>query len=141
MPVLTLQLEHTNFLAAGDASFALVAVDGELLFIDARCPHRGGPLHLGAVCRDARGRTGVKCPWHGTFVPAAQLRRRALPMVWRADTGDAVVVVPAGAEVTAMLRHPHATHPPGADSAVRAAPCLGVTPDLAPAAFPGDLPP
>lgn len=42
------------------AEVALFAVDGELRAFEARCPHTGGPLHLGS-CDDDR----VSCPWHG----------------------------------------------------------------------------
>lgn len=125
MPVVTLNLEEVNFLAGADGSYALVAVAGELLFIDARCPHRGGPLHLGSVRRDARGRHGMLCPWHGTFVPLTQLRKTSLPMVVRPHTGEAAVMVPPGADLTAMLRHPHAAVESATNSCVRAAPCLG----------------
>jgi hypothetical protein len=124
-----LNLEEVNFLAGTSASYALVAVAGELLLLDTRCPHRGGPLHLGATSSDARGRIGLRCPWHGTFVPLARLRTASLPMVWRAHTGEAAVILPAEAEVTAMLRHPHTTHEPATNPCLHAAPCIGVAPD------------
>ncbi|MCI4353551.1 MAG: Rieske 2Fe-2S domain-containing protein [Thermoplasmata archaeon] len=40
---------------------AVFNVGGELRAIDARCPHRGGPLEKGLVA----GIT-VTCPWHGS---------------------------------------------------------------------------
>ena len=40
---------------------AVFNVGGELRAIEARCPHRGGPLEKGRVT----GR-GVTCPWHGS---------------------------------------------------------------------------
>ena len=39
----------------------LIRLNGELLAIDDRCSHRGGPLHEGEV-RDGC----VSCPWHGS---------------------------------------------------------------------------
>lgn len=125
MPVLTINLAEVNYLAGDAASYALVSVEGELLFLATSCPHRGGPLHLGEVARDARGRAGLRCPWHGTFISVAQLRQTALPMVWRAQTGDASLVLPAGSEFTAMLRHPHTRHEPAARGCAHIASCAG----------------
>jgi nitrite reductase (NADH) small subunit len=44
----------------GTTPVAVFNVDGELIAIDERCPHAGGPLGDGAI-------TGkiVTCPWHG----------------------------------------------------------------------------
>jgi hypothetical protein len=56
----------------------------------ARCPHRGGPLHLGATSMDRRR---IVCPMHGLGTPVAALRRAALPTVVRSD--EIVVLVPA----------------------------------------------
>lgn len=38
---------------------ALFRKGGEVLAVDARCPHSGGPLHEGMVCGDV-----VVCPLH-----------------------------------------------------------------------------
>lgn len=40
---------------------AIFNVGGDLRAVDARCPHRGGPLEKGPVT----GRI-VTCPWHGS---------------------------------------------------------------------------
>jgi nitrite reductase/ring-hydroxylating ferredoxin subunit/uncharacterized membrane protein len=39
----------------------LIRLDGELLAIDDRCSHRGGPLHEGKIADGC-----VSCPWHGS---------------------------------------------------------------------------
>jgi len=39
---------------------AVCNVNGELFAVDNRCPHRGGPLAMGAL----HG-TLLVCPWHG----------------------------------------------------------------------------
>jgi nitrite reductase/ring-hydroxylating ferredoxin subunit/uncharacterized membrane protein len=39
----------------------LIRLDGELLALDDRCTHRGGPLHEGEVADGC-----VSCPWHGS---------------------------------------------------------------------------
>lgn len=52
---------HAVRAEAGGLAVAVFNVGGELRAIDARCPHRGGPLERGPVT----GRT-VTCPWHGS---------------------------------------------------------------------------
>jgi 3-phenylpropionate/trans-cinnamate dioxygenase ferredoxin subunit len=37
----------------------LINLDGQVHALDARCPHRGGPLEEGELCQ----RT-IACPWH-----------------------------------------------------------------------------
>jgi nitrite reductase (NADH) small subunit len=59
---------------------AVCNVNGELFAVDNRCPHRGGPLAMGAL----HG-TLLVCPWHGwefdcttgvcAFDPGLSLRR------------------------------------------------------------------
>ncbi|MBI1389785.1 MAG: Rieske 2Fe-2S domain-containing protein [bacterium] len=49
---------------------------GEKLFaLEARCPHAGGPLALGAVNEGA-----VTCPWHGACFEIASGRRESGPV-------------------------------------------------------------
>jgi nitrite reductase (NADH) small subunit len=43
----------------GDAEVAVCNVEGSLYAVDNRCPHRGGPLAMGAL----HGKQLV-CPWH-----------------------------------------------------------------------------
>jgi nitrite reductase/ring-hydroxylating ferredoxin subunit/uncharacterized membrane protein len=46
---------------AGRVPVLLVRLGGELLAIDDRCSHRGGPLHEGEISDGC-----VSCPWHGS---------------------------------------------------------------------------
>ena len=46
---------------AGQVPVLLVRLDGQLLAIDDRCTHRGGPLHEGEISDGC-----VSCPWHGS---------------------------------------------------------------------------
>lgn len=50
--------------------------------LPARCPHRGGPLHLATV--DARSYRLI-CPWHGGANSVRRMIRQALPAVRRGD--------------------------------------------------------
>jgi nitrite reductase/ring-hydroxylating ferredoxin subunit len=43
----------------GEKRIALFRIQGEVFALDETCPHRGGPLHDGAVDRGV-----VLCPWH-----------------------------------------------------------------------------
>jgi nitrite reductase/ring-hydroxylating ferredoxin subunit len=50
--------------------------------LPARCPHRGGPLHLARV---EGGGHRLICPWHGRATSVARAARRGLPAVRRGD--------------------------------------------------------
>lgn len=64
----------------GSTELAICNVEGEIFAVDNRCPHRGGPLAMGAL----HG-TRLVCPWHAwefdcttgvcDFDPAIVLRR------------------------------------------------------------------
>ena len=41
-------------------ALAVFLVDGDVIALQAECPHEGGPIHEGTI---ERGR--VVCPWHG----------------------------------------------------------------------------
>ncbi len=43
----------------GEKRIALFRREGEVFALDETCPHRGGPLHDGAIDRGV-----VLCPWH-----------------------------------------------------------------------------
>jgi len=53
----------------------------------ARCPHRGGPLHLATI---EPGRARLVCPWHGRATPFARSLRSGTPAVRRGYTVTAV---------------------------------------------------
>ncbi len=55
------ELKEAGALAVdvGGSRVALFHVDGAVRAIGETCPHRGGPLHLGAVEEGI-----VRCPWH-----------------------------------------------------------------------------
>ena len=79
MLVLDFELERYNYIIAEEkAYFLLRLTDGELIVVDDRCLHRGGPLHLGQW--DAK-RNCLVCPWHETRYSEKILRKRAIPML------------------------------------------------------------
>lgn len=90
MPVVTLAPEERALVEIDARRYVLVTPEpGVSFLVNAVCPHRGGPLHLGAL--DGEG-GGIQCPWHGRKVSLRALVREALPLVrWR---DRAVAVVP-----------------------------------------------
>lgn len=101
--------EHNAVFVGHDRYFVLHSAGRRELVLD-RCPHRGGPLSLAKQTPDGRRLT---CPWHGTKVGVAALRRAAVPMVRIGDLAVAVLAgVPAGTPVTPVRKHILANQPP-----------------------------
>lgn len=89
MKVLHLAAEGDNYIEFGDRRFLVLRSPGRGCHtIPAACPHRGGPLHLGAV--EATGQF-IVCPWHQTKVSVKRLLRGGLPTV--ASRGSVTVVL------------------------------------------------
>jgi len=66
----------------------------------AKCPHRGGPLHL-AEFEGGGGR--LVCPWHGGCASVARMIKTAVPAVRR---GNAVTAVfPCGVDATHVITY------------------------------------
>ncbi len=69
--------EH-NYLVVDEEPYFVLETGESFLVTRDRCPHRGGPLHLGAW----NGRTkSLVCPWHGTCLMEPALNRRSVPAV------------------------------------------------------------
>ncbi|MFX4287779.1 Rieske (2Fe-2S) protein [Janibacter sp. G349] len=61
MAVTLLPKKHNGFRAEGSREFVVRRHDdGQTIIHGLQCPHRGGPLWLGAF-ED----TFIRCPWHG----------------------------------------------------------------------------
>jgi nitrite reductase (NADH) small subunit len=75
---------------AGSGSFVLPA----------RCPHRGGPLHLAQV---EPGRSRLICPWHGRGFSVQKLVTAGPPAVRRSD--QVTVVFPHQGETEHAIEH------------------------------------
>jgi len=112
--VVVMDLSRHNTVLVGHDRYFVFESNGHLQLVRDRCPHRGGPLSLARLTADGRRLT---CPWHGTRVATAALRRTSLPMVRSGD--EAIVVlpdVPPDAQVTMVRRRILANLPP-ADAA------------------------
>lgn len=100
--VVVMDLDSHNTLLVGHDRYFVFESDGRLQLVLDRCPHRGGPLSLARLTPDGRRLT---CPWHGTKVGTAAVRRTSLPMVRSGK--EAVVVlpgVPAEVPITMVRR-------------------------------------
>jgi nitrite reductase (NADH) small subunit len=93
MRVVHLEEGH-NYIEVGEEAY-LVLQDPErgCRTVQAKCRHRGGPLHLGLV--DETGRF-IVCPWHLSKTGAARLFREGLPTVRRGSKVSVVVGTEAG---------------------------------------------
>jgi hypothetical protein len=84
-----------NCVEAGDTAYVYVRTAQGSFVMPATCPHRGGPLHLGAPASNGRR---LVCPWHGGGVSLTRLRKQ-IPAVRRGGTVTAVLPDPPTTEV------------------------------------------
>jgi nitrite reductase/ring-hydroxylating ferredoxin subunit/uncharacterized membrane protein len=91
---------------AGKVPVLLIRLDGQLLAIDDRCTHRGGPLHEGEV-RDGC----VSCPCHGSMFRLADGEVVAGPAIrpqrsWEVRTRYGMVQLRVPEELGSLRTHP-----------------------------------
>lgn len=63
--------------------------------LGAKCPHRGGPLHLAQV---DGGRARLVCPWHEKGTSITKWLRSGIPAVRKGNSVTAVFPLPADTE-------------------------------------------
>lgn len=102
MKVVVFDRSRCNALSVGEERYFLLQHQGRPpLLCNERCPHRGGPLHLGT----GDPRTGtITCPWHDTIFPRRALEKQGVPTVRTGDRITVVLDVPLDAEVTVYRR-------------------------------------
>jgi Rieske [2Fe-2S] domain len=93
MKIATLDVREHNTVFVRDDRYFVLEHEGRLFLVEDKCPHRGGPLSLARRSPDEKRLT---CPWHGSRIACAWLRRRSVPIVRR------------GTEITAYLPEPAA---------------------------------
>ena len=91
MKIATLDVRDHNTVFLRDDRYFVFEHGGRLFLVPDKCPHRGGPLSLGARSADQKR---LVCPWHGSRIACAWLRRQSMPIVRR------------GTEITAYLPDP-----------------------------------
>jgi nitrite reductase (NADH) small subunit len=112
--VVVMDLSRHNTVLAGHHRYFIFDADGRPLLVRDWCPHRGGPLSLSRQTPDRRR---LVCPWHGTKVGIAAVKRTSVPMVRSGD--EAVVVLTdtePGTPVTVIHKRILANMPPEAES-------------------------
>ena len=91
MYVLEIDSQEHNYFIVGDEPFFLLETCNEKKMIcPDRCPHRGGPLHLGKMNCQTKSLT---CPWHHMTIMPGALNRRSIPAVSNGPTIFAVFPV------------------------------------------------
>ena len=78
MLVVEFNFHEHNYLMVDEEPYFVLETGDNFLVTKDRCPHRGGPLHLG----EWNSRTkSLVCPWHGTCLMEPALNRRSVPAV------------------------------------------------------------
>lgn len=79
MLVLKIDSDAHNYALINDEPYFLLRTSQTRILVTRdKCPHRGGPLHLGLW--NDQGSV-LACPWHGTCFTEMALRRRSVPSV------------------------------------------------------------
>ncbi len=87
MLVLTFSTDGVgNCVEVADRPYVFARTGLGSFVMPARCPHRGGPLHLGGLTDDGR----LVCPWHGRATSVRRMIRTGVPAVRRGTTVTAV---------------------------------------------------
>lgn len=87
MPVVSFSVAgNGNCAVIAGVPYVYVTVRGAGFVLRARCPHRGGPLHLATLTANG---ARLVCPWHGGTVSVAR-QRGEIPAVRAGDRVTAV---------------------------------------------------
>ena len=78
MMIATLDVRDHNTVFVHDDRYFVLEHGGRLFLVQDKCPHRGGPLSLATRSADEKR---LVCPWHGSRVACAWLRRGSVPIV------------------------------------------------------------
>ncbi len=89
-----------NCAVVGDRSFVWARTARGSFVLPARCPHRGGPLHLARLSADG-GR--LLCPWHGSATSLSRLLKTGVPAVRRGE--EVTAVLPDAGDTPYSLEH------------------------------------
>ncbi|MEN3356429.1 MAG: nitrite reductase small subunit [Mycobacteriales bacterium] len=87
-----------NTVILGEDHYFVMLREGAVHLITSRCPHRGGPLHLGDV---QEGR--LRCPWHGSTFRVDRLCARSVSTVQRG--GQVIAYIPAPEQAAPVATH------------------------------------
>jgi nitrite reductase/ring-hydroxylating ferredoxin subunit len=72
--IVAFDLTEYNVIHIQDETFfVLERHNGDFMLLRSKCPHRGGPLHLGNPI-ELNNKTYIECPWHNNKINVAVLR-------------------------------------------------------------------
>jgi nitrite reductase/ring-hydroxylating ferredoxin subunit len=87
MPVVTFAVEGAgNCIVVSDSPYVFARTAMGSFMLPARCPHRGGPLHLA----DFDGGSRLTCPWHERATSVTRAAKAGIPAVRRGRVVTAV---------------------------------------------------
>jgi nitrite reductase/ring-hydroxylating ferredoxin subunit len=69
---------NDKYVSINEERYFFVSFDQKRYVIPDRCPHKGGPLSLGMVCKE---KDTIKCPWHDNNFKLLLLIKKAIPGV------------------------------------------------------------
>ncbi|RYB77189.1 hypothetical protein D7286_04075 [Legionella pneumophila] len=69
---------NNRYFCKNDENYFIVKLNNKRFAIPDKCPHRGGPLSLGNICRESQR---IQCPWHDGYFKISSLIKNAIPAV------------------------------------------------------------
>jgi nitrite reductase (NADH) small subunit len=99
MSVIKFRPVRGTLITQGSDRYMLSTIKSSYFLLKAKCPHRGGPLHLGNLSCD---KLSVICPWHDLEVSINKLQNSAVPMVCRGNA--AIAILPQDASIPVEVK-------------------------------------
>ena len=97
--LVSFKCDEANFLTTNKGNYFMLVEDDCYYMVNADCPHRRGPLHLGKISSDGKK---IVCPMHGMALDKDKLCQRALPCVYR--NGLILVLLQLGETLVAVRK-------------------------------------
>lgn len=72
------QILRNKYVSINHERYFFVSLEKKRYVIPDKCPHKGGPLSLGMVCKK---RGIIQCPWHDNNFKLSLLVKKAIPAV------------------------------------------------------------
>lgn len=74
----TKKIINNKYFTVNEERFFFVDINKKRFAIPDKCPHRGGPLSLGAICQNNES---IQCPWHEARFRISALLKNEIPAV------------------------------------------------------------
>lgn len=79
MNIIRMDLNRYNFVSINHEQYFILHVsETSLLLTKSKCPHKGGPLHLGHFDEKKQH---IVCPWHEKKINYNLLKNKSLPVI------------------------------------------------------------